>query len=342
MIDVLQASVGMAVREEFLELLRTDRAFREDVRRQILTEDLLALPERFAQLTEIVGHSVSLLQETLEIVRHLAEAQQRSEEQIRLLLQAQLRTEERVGRLEAGLERLTEAQLRTEEGLQRQGEQIQALTQAQLRTEERVGRLEAGLERLTEAQLRTEERVGRLEAGLESVESALQRLTEAQLRTEEELRWLTGWQRGESGRRDGERYERETVRRALALFNGGQGGAPDQPWVQQRLTEQLGSRVAWGLLEPEDDPFLADLLWWKGEQLAVVEISIQVNGQDVVRAARWAETLRQVGTQAFAVVIGDDWATPESHDRARAQQVEWKVGSNLSEGFLAFRRTPSA
>ena len=293
MIDVSSAPVGMVVREEFLELLRTDRAFREDVRRQILTEDLLALPGRVDELTEVVGQSISLLQETVGVVRHLAEAQQR--------------TEERVGRVEGRMEGV-----------------------------------ESALQRLTEAQLRTEERVGRLEGRMEGVESALQRLTEAQLRTEEELRWLTSWQRGESGRRDGERYERETVRRALALFNGGQGGAPDQPWVQQRLMEQLGSLVTWGLLEPEEDPFLADLFWWKGEQLAVVEISIQVNGQDVARAARRVATLRQAGAQALAVVIGEDWATPDSRDRALARQVEWKVGADLSEGFLAFRRTPSA
>jgi hypothetical protein len=308
------------VREEFLELLRTDQAFREDVRRQILTEDLLALPGRLDHLTELVGQSVSLLRETVGVVRHLAEVQ--------------LRTEGRIGRLEGRMDGVESA--------------LQRLTEAQLRTEERIGRLEgrmdgveSALQRLTEAQLRTEERIGRLEGRMDGVESALQRLTEAQLRTEEELRSLASWQRGESGRRDGERYERETIRRALALFNGGQGGGPDQPWVQQRLMEQLGSHMAWGLLEPEEDPLLADVLWWKGEQLAVVEISLQVNGQDVARAARRATTLRQAGPQTLAVVVGEDWATPDSRDRALTQQVEWKVGSDLSEGLLAFRRAPS-
>jgi hypothetical protein len=112
--------------------------------------------------------------------------------------------------------------------------------------------------------------------------------------------------------------------------------------VQQRLMEQLGSHIVWGVLEPEEDPFLADLLWWKGEQLGVVEISLQVNGQDVARAAERAATLRQAGAQAVAVVIGDAWATPDSRDRALARHVEWKVGSDLSEGFVALRRTSTA
>ena len=95
------------------------------------------------------------------------------------------------------------------------------------------------------------------------------------------------------------------------------------------------------MFEAEEDPFLADLLWWKGEQVAVVEISLQVNGYDVVRAARRAGTLKRAGAQALAVVIGEDWATPESQERALARHVAWKVGSDLSEDFLTFRRVSS-
>jgi hypothetical protein len=252
----------MIVREEFLELLRTDQTFREDVRRQLLSEDLLALPGKFDHLTELVGQALSLLRETVGVVRDLAQAQQR-----------------------------------------------------------------------------TEERIGRLDGGMDRVEAALERLIEAQQRTEDELRWVVSWQRGEAGRRDGERYEREIIRRAPALFNGGQGGVPDQPAVQRRLAEQLRSLLAQGVFESVEDPFLADLLWWKKEQTAVVEISVQVNGDDVVRAARRAATLRRAGAPALAVVVGDDWALSDARERALARQVEWKVGSDLSEGFLAFRRS---
>jgi hypothetical protein len=134
--------------EEFLARLRTDRNFREEVRRQILSEDLLELPERF---------------------------------------------ETRMEAVESALQRLAEAQLRTEV---------------------RVERLETSMEHFG--------------TRMEAVEAALQRLTEAQARTEEELRWLANWQRGESGRREGERDAHEILRRALALFNG-DGGAPTSP-----------------------------------------------------------------------------------------------------------------
>ena len=266
------------MREELLELLRTEPAFREEVRRQLLTDDLLALPGRLASLTESVGQIFSLLRDIVGVVRDLAAAQQR-----------------------------------TEAGLQQQGAQMQSLIEAQQRTE----------------------------VGLQRQGAQMQSLIEAQQRTTEELQWLVSWQRGESGRRNGERYERETLRRAPVLFMGGQGGAPDQPWVQQRLTERLGTLLARGMFEAEEDPFLADLLWWKGDQVAVAEISLQVDGQDVLRAARRAGTLRRAETQALAVVIGENWATPEARDQAQARHVAWKVGAELSEDFLTFRRASS-
>ena len=251
-------------REAFLELLRTAPAFREEVRRQLLTDDVLALPGRLASLTESVGQIFPLLREIVGVVRDLAAAQQRTEVQMQLLTVAQQRTE-----------------------------------------------------------------------------GQMQSLTVAQQHTAEELQWLVSWQRGASGRRDGERYERETLRRAPALFNGGRGGVPDQPWVQQRLTERLDTLMASGMFEAEEDPFLADLLWWKGEQVAVTELSLQVDGHDVVRAVRRAGTLRRAGIQALAVVIGENWATPEVREQAQARQVAWKVGADLSEDFLTFRRASS-
>ena len=253
-------------------------------------------------------------------LERLAEAQARTEEQI-----AQM--DGRLGRVEAALERLTQAQQRTEE-------RLEALVEAQQRTEARVEALAEAQarteERLAEAQRQTDERFGRVEA-------ALERLAQAQQGTEKELRELIGWQRGEDGRRRGERYERDVVRRAPVIFNGGQGGPTDQPWVQERVTEGLRSLLA-GMLEVEDDPFLADLVWWKGEQVAIVEASIQVNGEDVVRAARRADTLKRASLEALAIVIGDKWAKLDAREEALSRQVEWKVGSDVSDGFLAFRR----
>ena len=243
-------TVAMTIREDVLNLLHTDVAFREEVRRQVLSEEVLALPA---------------------LVRELAEAQRRTEAQV-----------------------------------QRQGEQIEQLVEQMQRQGEQIEQLVEQMQVLAQP-----------------------------------VQALVSWQRGEAGRRDGERYEREVGRRAVALFNGGQGGSPVQPVVQQRLTAQLGALLSQDILPAEADPFLADLVWWKGGQVAVVEVSLQVNGEDIRRAAERAATLRQAGETVLAVVIGEAWATWEAQHRAQASRVEWKVGAELSEGFLAFRQLPA-
>ncbi len=257
-------TVAMTIREDVLNLLHTDVAFREEVRRQVLSEEVLALPA---------------------LVRELAEAQRRTEAQV-----------------------------------QRQGEQIEQLVEQMQRQGEQI-------EQLVEQMQRQGEQIEQLVEQMQMLAQPVQA--------------LVSWQRGEAGRRDGERYEREVGRRAAVLFNGGQGGSPVQPVVQQRLTAQLGALLSQDILPAEADPFLADLVWWKGGQVAVVEVSLQVNGEDIRRAAQRAATLRQAGETVLAVVIGEAWATWEAQHRAQASRVEWKVGAELSEGFLAFRQLPT-
>jgi hypothetical protein len=111
--------------EEFHDLIRLlEQApeWRADLRRVLLTEELLSLPE---------------------ITRELVEAQRRTEERLEQLAEAQRRTEERLEALTARVEQLAEAQRRTEA-------RVEQLAEAQRRTEARV-------EQLAEAQRRTEE-----------------------------------------------------------------------------------------------------------------------------------------------------------------------------------------
>jgi hypothetical protein len=298
------------MREQILELLRTDPEFREEVRRLVLTEELLALPSKFDQL--------------VAVVRELAEIQRQQSEQIRSLMEAQKRTEEQV-------RVLAEAQRRTEEQLQRQAEQIQALTEAQRRTEEQLQRQAEQVRALTETQRRTEEQ-------LQALTQQVSALVAAHARMEEAFQWLINWQRGEMGRREGERYERHVIRRAPILFNGGEGGSPYEPMIQQRLASMLPREQREQLFHDEEgDPFLADLIWWKDGQVAVVEISLQVDGYDVIRASRRAQTLRNASIQAIGVVIGRDWANPDAYDAAIRYRVEWLIGSEMSEGLRRFR-----
>lgn len=113
--------------EDFVDLIRIleERPeWRAELRRLVLTDELLKLPEQIRALTASV--------------ERLVEAQARAEERLGRLEEAQIRTEER-------LQRLEEAELRTEERLRRleeaHGERLARLEEAQRRAEERFAEL---------------------------------------------------------------------------------------------------------------------------------------------------------------------------------------------------------
>jgi hypothetical protein len=116
--------------EEFRDLvhiLEERPEWRAELRRLVLTDELLTLPE---------------------LVRDLIEAQRRTEAQVAALAEAQHRTEQRAATIEEQLAALIEAQQRTEA-------QITALVEAQRRTEQQIAAL-------AEAQRRADQRIGTL------------------------------------------------------------------------------------------------------------------------------------------------------------------------------------
>lgn len=204
---------------------------------------------------------------------------------------------------------------------------VRQLVEAQRRTEEQVARLTEAQQRTEEAQRRTEEQIAKL--------------TETVAWLVEETRGLREWQRGEAGRREGERYERNLIKRAALLFMGGQGGSTDNPLVQERLVRWLRPILSIDrLLPPHEDPSYADIIWWKGDKVLIGEASLKIDRHDVLRALQWAQTLRNAGVDATPFVAGDEWATPEAQQLAQEKGVEWLIDSTPSPGLIAFRRLP--
>jgi hypothetical protein len=236
----------------------------------------------------------------------------------------------RVDRLEEALIRLAEAQTSAAEQLEAVAAAQQELKAAQQQTEARLGQL-AGAQQQTAAQLA-------------ELANTVRALTAAQQRTETQLGALLSWQTGEDGRRRGERLEREVARGAPTLFAGGDGGPPDREAVRRWLAARLVPLLRDGTtdLRPEDDPFYADLIWWKSGTVAVVEVPTVVDEYDVRRAQQRAETLRRAGATAVAAVIGDSWANGEvRHLAAEQYRLAYKVGHEVSDAFIAFRRLPA-
>ncbi len=263
---------------DLVRLLEAHPDWRAELRRLILSEELLRLPE---------------------IVRDLAEAQARTQRQLEELTRRLEELTARIEGLAARVEALAEAQAKTEERVGRLEERVSQV-------EDRLGRVEDALARLAEAQAKTEERVARLE-------EAVARLTEAQAHTEAVLQALIGRvdrleiRVGRLEGRDLERYYRE---RAPAIF--GQAGFSRVRVVPiEEVAGQLDDMEEQGLIGPEDrlrllrtDLFVRARREGREIWLAV-EVSATVDNQDVERAVKSAELLaRFFGVEAQAVVAG--------------------------------------
>ena len=198
---------------------------------------------------------------------------------------------QRLDRIEAALDRLAEAQVRTEERVGHLETAVEALAEAQRCTEERLGRLETAVEALAEAQRRTEERVGAL--------------AEAQRRTEERLNSLVDT----VGRLRGDVFELKYRDRVDVYFGP---LLRRVKFVQKRSLEDLLESQ----LTHEEllDVLRLDLLVGgqprrrepRKDALLAVEVSAVIDRNDVERARRRCELLRKAGLEVIPAVAGED------------------------------------
>jgi hypothetical protein len=210
------------------------------------------------------------------------------------------------------------------------------LTDALLQLPEKVEPLLQLPEKI-EPLLQLPERVEALEAAVSELRAIVNRIEPAVME-------LQQWQRGEVARRKGDDYERLIIQRAGRIFGMGQGGSPrDDASVRQQILVWLDAA---GLLDEEEDPasdpLEADLIWWKGERVALAEISVKVDRHDVRRAKQRAETLRRAGLTVTPVVIGSQWAHRQTLKIAQREGVESVVNGVYSQGVIDFRRYRSA
>jgi hypothetical protein len=284
---------------------------REAIRRQILHDELLQLPELVRQLVEAQQRNAAQQQENSRLIRQLIESQQRHE----AILQEHTRQLQEHSRL---LQQLIESQRQHEAILQEHSRLLQQLIESQQRHEAILQEHARQLRDLT---------------------AQVQRVVAVQEQTARDLHDLKEWRKDLDGLRRGAELEKEVRQRARIIFAGGRGGHPESPFVSRLLKNWL--RTLNGddpILEAAADPTAADLIWSKGGKVIVVEVSVKVDRDDVDRAFARANTLRGAGIDAVPVVIGDRWTSDKVRTRAEMRGVEWYVGKTLSEGFIALRR----
>jgi predicted nuclease with TOPRIM domain len=244
---------------DLVRLLETHPEWRAELRRLLLSDELLELPQ--------------LVRELAAKVDALAEAQTGAEERfsqveaaLANLADAQARSEAHLGQLEQTLSRLVEAQAETQGRVNQLEQAIARLTEAQSRAEEWMGLVEAALARLAEAQARSEERLGRMEERVDRLEEAVARLAEAQARTEERVGRLE-----EAVARLAEaqaRTEERVDQLALGL---------------ERLRQEVGqlANTVGATAEEEAAAVLVEVLRKKGFELLAEPTSVAVDGREV-------------------------------------------------------------
>ncbi|MGC8917320.1 MAG: hypothetical protein ACP5NF_10125 [Thermoanaerobaculum sp.] len=279
---------------DLIKALEDHPEWRRELRRLVLSDELLELPPAFRNLEQQVAEIWTVLKEMQErerqiqmAIQELVAAQRRTDERFEELAEAQKRTEARV-------EQLAEAQKRTEK-------RVEELAEAQKRTEARV-------EQLAEAQKRTEARV-------EELASAMAELARSAERTQRELeglgqvvRTLTshvdklrGWQLEYHHQRYAPAYFGPLLRRIHVLSNE----------EVARLVEDAEDK---GLITGEEayGVIKADVVCTgrlksrpQEEVYAVAEVSWTISEEDVRRAAKRAQALQKaLGKTVIPVVAG--------------------------------------
>ncbi|MER3398666.1 MAG: hypothetical protein C4316_09085 [Chloroflexota bacterium] len=272
---------------DLIRLLEAHPEWRAELRRLVLSEELLRLPELIRELAEAQDRTQ----------RQLAELTRRLEELaawVETLAQAQARTEERVAHLEERVSQIEDRLGRVEEALVR-------LAEAQARTEERVGRLEEAVAHLAEAQARTEAVLQALIVRVDRLEIRLGRLEGREL----------------------ERYYRE---RAPAIF-GQAGFSRVRVVPIEEVAGRLDDLEEQGHVGPEDrlrllrtDLFVQARRQGREIWLAV-EVSSTIDDKDVERAVKSAELLARLFKVEAQPVVAGHRLLPDAEKLGQQQNV---------------------
>jgi hypothetical protein len=273
--------------QDLIRLLQERPEWRADLRRLVLSDELLVLPELVRELVQAQQRTEVRLGRLEEALVALAEAQQRTEVRVGRLEEAQQRTEVRVGRLEESME-----SLRAE-------------------TERRFQELAAG-------QLTLTQHIDDMRATIQSLEESTATLTTVVGRLQDDVGELKG---SDLERRYRERpfaYFHRLIRQAHTLSGDELNTILDRAVAAQYLTEEDVDEIVWA------DAIVRGRRREDGQEVfLVVETSWGVGPYDVQRADRRAKLLAKAGVTALPVVAGM-WVTPDGEAAAGAMKV-WRV-----------------
>ena len=321
---------------DLVRLLDQHPDWRDELRRLVLTEEVLSLPAT---------------------VRALVDAQLRTEARMDQLVEAQNRTEARMDQLtarmdqlaarmdqltermdqstdRARMDQLTERMDQLTERMDQLTARMDQLTERMDQLTERMDQLTARMDQLAERMDQLTARVDQLTERMDQLTARMDQLTErmdqltermdqlaaALTKVSSDVDWLKGDQLERRYRERGPAYFAPMVRHAHVLSADEWVAMVEGALDQRQISEQEADSLL------ETDAVVRGRRREDGAEVyLVVEVSWGVGISDVQRAAERAATLVRIGETAIPVVAGF-WVTPDAQEPARAMGV-WQVAN---------------
>jgi peptidoglycan hydrolase CwlO-like protein len=287
-------STDMSDFHELISLLEQHPEWRAELRRLILTEELLTVPETVSQLVE---------------------AQKRTDEQIRQLTEAQRQTTEQIRQLTARVDDLT---VRLEQLTARVDDLTVRLEQLTARVDDLTVRLEQLTARVDELTARVDqiaEEIQALARRVEELTTVVNSLAQSFQKIVDDVAKLKEFYLEERYHSRAAIYFGSLIRRTRAIDHDEICHLLDDAEDQGILTEQERDDLI------QTDVVVRGRRRTDGEEVyLIVEISWGIGVSDVQRASRRARAFTKLGWQTVPVVAGG-WLSADAREAARQEGV---------------------
>jgi len=301
-------STDMSDFHELISLLEQHPEWRAELRRLILTEELLTVPETVSQLVEAQKR-------TDEQIRQLTEAQRQTTEQIRQLT---ARVDDLTVRLEQLTARVDDLTVRLEQLTARVDDLTVRLEQLTARVDDLTVRLEQLTARVDELTARVDqiaEEIQALARRVEELTTVVNSLAQSFQKIVDDVAKLKEFFLEDRYHSRAAMYFSKLIRRTRAIDHDDLCQLLDDAQDQGILTEQEREDLV------QTDVVVRGRRRTDGEEVyLIVEVSWGIGVSDVQRASRRARTFTKLGWQTMPVVAGG-WLSADARQAAQQEGV---------------------
>ena len=284
---------------DLVHLLDEHPDWREELRRLVLTDEVLSLPKT---------------------MHELAEAQCRTEVRMDQLAERMDQLTARMDQLAERMDQLTARMDQLAERMDQLAERMDQLTERMDQLTARMDQLAERMDQLAERMDQLTARMDQLAERMDQLTARMDQLAEALTKVTNDVDWLKGDQLERRYRERGPAYFAPLIRHAHVLSSDEWVALVEGALDQRQISEQEADSLL------QTDAVVRGRRREDGEEVyLVVEVSWGVGISDVQRASERAATLGRIGKTTLPVVAGS-WVTPDAQEPAHAMGV-WQVAN---------------